>query len=54
MLEKIFEAARELADELSADIQKCSTRTEHVRVTARANAAADLVDMLARLDDDLK
>lgn len=54
MTEKIFEAARALADELRSDIDKCSTRAEHVRVTARANAAAELVEMLVRLEDDLK
>jgi hypothetical protein len=54
MAQKIFEAARALADELRADIELCSTRAEHVRVTARANAAAELVEMLNRFDDDLK
>lgn len=50
----IFEAARALADALAGDIEKCATRAEHIRVTARANAAAELVRMLtesAYLDD---
>lgn len=51
-MEKIFEAARSLADELRADIELCSTRAEHVRVTARANAAAELVQMLFKMADD--
>lgn len=42
MSEEILEAARTLADELSKDIQLASTREEHIRVTARANAAAAL------------
>ena len=45
-MEKIFEAARALAADLEADIEKCSTRAEHIRVTARANAAAEIVRML--------
>lgn len=53
-MEKIFEAARALADELRDDIDKSSTRAEHIRVTARANAAAELVQMLFEMTDDLK
>lgn len=45
-MEKIFAAACALADDLSADIELCSTRAEHIRVTARANAAAEIVRML--------
>lgn len=52
--EKIFEAARALAEQLRADIEKCSTRAEHIRATARANEAAELVGMLLVLEDDLK
>lgn len=40
--EKIFEAASALAESLKADINLCKTREEHVRITARANAAATL------------
>jgi hypothetical protein len=53
-MDKIFEAARALADALAEDIEKCSTRAEHIRVTARANAAAELVQMLFERQDDLK
>jgi len=41
-LERVTEAARELADRLAADIPLCRTRDEHIRVTARANEAANL------------
>lgn len=44
--EETIEAARALADELSQDIAKCSTREEHIRVTARANAAAAIYNGL--------
>lgn len=44
--EETVEAARELAEQLSEDIQKCSTREEHIRVTARANAAAAIYNGL--------
>jgi hypothetical protein len=54
MNDKIFEAARALADELRADIELCATRVEHIRVTARANAAAELVQMLFEMTDDRK
>lgn len=44
--EETIEAARSLAEELSADISKCTTREEHIRVTARANAAAAIYNGL--------
>lgn len=44
--ESAVEIARELAEQLSDDIQKCSTREEHIRVTARANTAAALYNGL--------
>ena len=44
--EEAVEVARELAEHLSDDIQKCSTREEHIRVTARANSAAALYNGL--------
>lgn len=40
--EFLLEAARELASSLSEDIALSKTREEHIRVTARANAAAAL------------
>lgn len=44
--EQLLEAARELANQLSSDIQLSTTREEHIRVTARANAAAALYNGL--------
>jgi hypothetical protein len=44
--EETIEAARVLAEELSQDIPKCATREEHIRVTARANAAAAIYNGL--------
>ena len=46
MSEFLLEAARELADQLSKDIPLCTTREEHIRVTARANAAAALYNSM--------
>lgn len=45
-IEQIREAARELAENLLADIPLCKTREEHIRITARANAAAALYNGL--------
>lgn len=36
------QAARQLADELTADIPTARTREDHIRMTARANAATSL------------
>jgi hypothetical protein len=44
---KIIEAARDLADKLTADIPFSKTREEHIRVTARANAALEIYNMLS-------
>lgn len=44
--EFLVEAARELSEELSKDIPLCRTREEHIRVTARANAASALYNGL--------
>jgi hypothetical protein len=38
--------AQELAEELSSDIRLATHREEHVRVTARANKAAELANGL--------
>lgn len=46
ILNKILEAAGDLAASLSEDISLCKTREEHVRVTARANEAAAIVSFL--------
>ena len=45
-IEQIREAARELAENLVSDIPLSKTREEHIRTTARANAAAALYNTL--------
>jgi hypothetical protein len=45
---KILEAARVLAEQLAADISLSATREEHIRVTARANAALEIYNMLSK------
>jgi len=47
-------AARELFFELTGDIDKAKTREEHVRVSARANAAGLLVQALENLAADVQ
>ena len=39
-------AAREHADRLASDVELCSTREEHVRLTARANEAENIANDL--------
>lgn len=39
-------AARELADQLAADVQFARTREDHIRATARANTALALANGL--------
>jgi hypothetical protein len=41
--------ARELASHLAADVNQASTRLEHIRLTARANEAALLLQALEKL-----
>lgn len=48
--EFLLEAARSLSEELSSDIQLAKTREEHIRVTARASAAAALYNGLLTED----
>ena len=47
-----LELAAELAASLKADIDLAKTREEHIRVTARANAAAALLTELTTLDSE--
>jgi hypothetical protein len=47
--QQLMEQAQQLAARLQEDIQLCRTRDEHIRVTARANEAANLVDGLVAL-----
>jgi hypothetical protein len=41
--------ARELAAQLAEDVNQASTRLEHIRLTARANEAANLLQALEKL-----
>lgn len=43
--------AKKLADGLQEDIRACKTREEHIRVTARANEAALLLQGLNQVFD---
>jgi hypothetical protein len=48
-LTPVLETAREHAIRLQEDIKLASTRIEHVRVTARANEATNLLNALESL-----
>lgn len=48
----IIELAREHAMRSQEDIKLASTRLEHIRVTARATEAANLLDALENLLED--
>jgi hypothetical protein len=48
----LLAAASEHAERLQTDILLASTRVEHVRVTARANEAAELVAKLKIFIDE--
>ena len=48
-LTPILETAREHAIRLQEDVKLASTRIEHVRVTARANEATNLLNALESL-----
>ena len=47
-----LQLAAELAASLKADIDLAKTREEHIRVTARANAAAELLTELTTLTSE--
>jgi len=42
----IAHMARDHADRLTSDVELCSTREEHVRMTARANEAETVANAL--------
>jgi hypothetical protein len=48
-LEVMKELAVDLAAQLLEDVRLASTRIEHIRLTARANEAARLVEQIERL-----
>jgi hypothetical protein len=45
-VEQLLKEAEQLAARLQSDIIECRTRDEHIRVTARANEAANLLNGL--------
>ena len=48
-INNLEELAARLAKRLEEDILLCSTRAEHIRVTARANEAAELLNSIKML-----
>lgn len=50
-LSELAEQARLHADRLMQDVELCSNRAEHIRITARANEAMHLAAELTVLSD---
>ena len=48
MTDNIITVAEELARNLTDDIPLAKTREEHIRVTARANRATELLNLLKK------
>lgn len=48
-MNELLMKATELAQQLEADISQASTRVDHIRMTARANEAWNLVRILEEL-----
>jgi hypothetical protein len=46
MTDNLLMVAEELARDLTADIPLAKTREEHIRVTARANRATELFNLM--------
>jgi hypothetical protein len=51
-LNDIIEMAASLAEDLHSDVRLASTRLEHIRVTARANEAVNLLYALQSLTEE--
>lgn len=51
-LNEVIEKFVELTDNLHSDVRLASTRLEHIRLTARANEAANLLHNLMNLQAD--
>jgi len=51
-LNDIIEMAATLAEQLHADVRLASTRLEHIRLTARANEAVNLLHELQSLTEE--
>jgi hypothetical protein len=45
-IDDLVTAAREHADRMASDLELCSTREEHVRLTARTNEAETIANDL--------
>jgi hypothetical protein len=45
-MQEVLEAARQLAAQLLTDVDTAANRVDHIRLTARANEAAHLVQKL--------
>lgn len=45
-IDDLVVAAREHADRMASDLELCSTREEHVRLTARTNEAETIANNL--------
>ena len=52
-INNLEELAARLATRLEEDILLCSTRAEHIRVTARANEAVELLNNIKMLTQRL-
>jgi hypothetical protein len=50
--EQLLELAQRHAERLENDIKLARTRDEHIRVTARANEAAEMVNGLLKLQSN--
>ena len=51
-LNKVIDQLTELANGLHEDVKLASTRLEHIRLTARANEAVNILHDLMLLRDD--
>jgi len=51
-LNEVIEKFVELTDNLHSDVRLASTRLEHIRLTARANEATNLLHNLMNLQAD--
>ena len=54
MTNRINEAARMLYENIKADINNASTRLEHIRLTALAQEAENLVALIDEIETDLQ
>jgi hypothetical protein len=52
-IDNLEQLAARLAQRLEEDIVLCSTRAEHIRVTARANEAVELLNNIKMLEERL-